>query len=49
MNFMRKLSLILVVIVLAVLAGGGMYLATWEIPPPTTAVEKVLPDERFPR
>ena len=46
---MRKLSLIVIVIVLAVLVGGGAYLATWEIPPPTTAVEKVLPDERFPR
>ena len=46
---MPKLSLVLVVIVLAVLVGGGAYLATWEIPPPTTAVEKVLPDERFPR
>ena len=45
---MRKLTLVLFVIVLAVLAGGA-YLATWEIPPPTTAVEKVLPDERFPR
>ena len=46
---MPKLSLVLVVIVLVVLVGGGAYLATWEIPPPTTAVEKVLPDERFPR
>ncbi len=46
---MRKLTLVLVVIVLAVLVGGGAYLATWEIPPPTMAVEKVLPDERFPR
>ncbi len=45
---MRKLTLVLFVIVLAVLVGGA-YLATWEIPPPTTAVEKVLPDERFPR
>ncbi len=46
---MRKSTLVLFVLVLAVLAGGGAYLATWEIPPPTTAVEKVLPDERFPR
>ncbi|MCH8996789.1 MAG: hypothetical protein IID48_00810 [Proteobacteria bacterium] len=46
---MRKSTLVLVVTVLAVLVGAGAYLATWEIPPPTTAVEKVLPDERFPR
>ncbi len=46
---MRKLTLVSIVTVLAVLVGLGAYLATWEIPPPTTAVEKVLPDERFPR
>ncbi len=46
---MRKSTLVLFIIVLAVLVGGGAYLATWEIPPPTTAVEKVLPDDRFPR
>ncbi len=46
---MRNLTLVLFVIDLAVLVVGGAYLATWEIPPPTTAVEKVLPDERFPR
>ncbi len=46
---MRKLSLVLFVIVLAVLVGGVAYLANWEIPPPTTDVEKDLPDERFPR
>ena len=46
---MRKSSLFLIVIILGVLAGGAVYLATWEIPPPTVKVEKVLSDERFPR
>ncbi len=46
---MRKSSLVLIVLVLAVLAAGAAVLATWEIPPPSAAVEKVLPDERFPR
>ncbi len=46
---MRKSSLVLIVIILGVLAGGAVYLASWEIPPPTTKVEKVLADERFPR
>ncbi len=46
---MRKSSLFLIFIILGVLAGGAAYLATWEIPPPTVKVEKVLSDERFPR
>jgi hypothetical protein len=29
--------------------GGGLYLANWDIPPPTTRVERSLPDSRFPR
>jgi hypothetical protein len=29
--------------------GGGVFLATWDIPPPTVQVERTLPDERFPR
>jgi len=32
-----------------VVAGGGLFLLTWEIQPPTTQVEKILPDETFPR
>ncbi len=46
---MRKLSLVLIVIVLGVLVSGAVFLATWDIPPPSAPVEKVLPDERFPR
>jgi len=46
---MRKSSLFLIVIVLGALAAGAFYLATWEIPSPSTKVEKVLSDERFPR
>jgi hypothetical protein len=46
---MRKSRLFLTIIVLGALVGGGAYLATWEIPPPSAKVEKVLSDERFPR
>ncbi len=45
---MRKSSLVLIVIVLGALTGGAVFLATWEIPPPSANVEKVLSDERFP-
>jgi hypothetical protein len=29
--------------------GGGMFLATWEIPPPTARVERILVVDQFPR
>jgi hypothetical protein len=44
----KRLLFVLSVLFVAV-AGGGLFLATWEIPPPTTQVEKTLPDETFPR
>ena len=28
---------------------GGVFVLTWDIPPPSTQVEKVIPDDRFPR
>lgn len=39
----------LALVVLAAVAVGGLFLLTWEIPPPSMTVEKVLPDDRFPR
>ena len=46
---MRKLTRILMVlVVLAIVAGGGL-LATWDIPAPTTAVEQTIDNSRFPR
>jgi len=41
----RLLALALIVLVL----GGVVFLATWDIPPPTATVETVIPDERLPR
>jgi hypothetical protein len=46
---MKKFSKFILVLVLAALAGGGVFLATWEIPAPVNNVERVLPDDRFPR
>jgi len=46
---MAKLSRIIVLLAIAVLVGGGAFLATWDIPAPVTEVNKVLPDDRFPR
>jgi hypothetical protein len=41
---MAKIILILVAVVLV---GGVAFLATWDMPPPTTTVEKVIPNDRF--
>jgi hypothetical protein len=46
---MRKLTLILVLLVVLGVAGAAAFLATWDIPAPTNTVEKVIPDERFRR
>lgn len=42
------LTIVLAAVVLAVLA-GGVVLAFWDLPAPTTPIEKVLPDARFPK
>lgn len=38
-----------IVVLLALFVAGAVFLATWDIPPPTRQIEKVLPNERFPR
>jgi hypothetical protein len=35
--------------ILLLLVGGGVFLAAWDIPAPSAKVEKVLPNDRFPR
>ena len=46
MSMASKLTILLIV---ALVAGGTVFLATWDIPAPTKQVEKVLPDNQFPR
>ena len=46
---MIKLPYIIIAATLLILAAGGVFLATWEIPAPSAMVEKAVPDERFPR
>ncbi len=45
---LRLAALIGLVAVLA-LAGGAIYLAVSDSPPPQKVVEKVIPDSRLPR
>ena len=46
---MTRLSLWLILLILLVLAGGGAYLAFWNIPAPSAVVEITIPDDRFPK
>ena len=46
---MRKVSRVVLMLVIVIIAGTAVFLATWDIPPPVKKVERVLPDDRFPR
>jgi hypothetical protein len=46
---MSRLFGALIILALIVVAGGSVFLATWEIPAPSKTVERVIPDDRFPR
>ncbi len=46
---MKKISNIILLVILVVLVGGATFLATWDIPAPVTTIVKAIPDERFPR
>lgn len=39
----------ILVLLLVVAVGGLAVLGTWDMPAPSKTVEKILPDERFPR
>ena len=45
----KRISLILLGIAILVIAGGGVLLASWQIPAPTKPLEKVIPNDRFSR
>ncbi|MCR9219170.1 MAG: hypothetical protein NXI21_02985 [Alphaproteobacteria bacterium] len=46
---MGKLLAAIFGLILLLVVGGGVYLATFDIPAPTQTVEKTLDDDRFPR
>lgn len=46
---MSKIAGALVALLLAVIVGGALFLSTWDPPSPSAKIEKVVPDERFPR
>lgn len=46
---MGRVTLLLVVVFVLAVVGGGLFLAYGNFPVPSTPVEKVLPDARFPK
>ena len=45
---MRFVAFLFVLIIL-LLGGGTAFLMTWDIPPPTAPVQKVIPNDRLPK
>ncbi len=45
----RRLTSVLALVVVLLVGGGIAFLATTDLSPPLKTLEKVLPDERFPR
>lgn len=43
------LRLFMLLVLLVIIGAGFLFLASWDIPPPAQEVEKVIPDDRFPR
>jgi hypothetical protein len=46
---MKKVSKLIVLAALALIAGGAFFLVTGDLPAPTGTIEKIIPDDRFPR
>lgn len=45
--FMKKYLLVVALVFVALVGGGLVFLATWDIPPPTQPMEQVIPNDRF--
>lgn len=46
---MKKISRLILILALGLVVGGGVFVTTWDFPAPSAPVNKVLPDDRFPR
>lgn len=46
---MKVLSRFLILLVLVLVAGGAVFLMTWDIPAPTREIEKPLPNDKLPQ
>jgi hypothetical protein len=46
-DFMSRLLAIFLALLVLLVVGGGIFLATWDIPAPKSKVEKVIPNDRL--
>ena len=46
---MSAISKVLTVVILLILGGAAVFLATWDMPPPSQKVEKVIPNDKILR
>ena len=46
---LRYLPRLVLFLVAAIIFGGGAFLVTWDVPAPVSMVEKVIPDDQFPK
>jgi hypothetical protein len=46
---MSKIFRFVALLVLVVIAGGAVLLSAWRIPAPSAKIEKVIPNDKFPR
>ena len=46
---MMRLTLVILAVVVVALLGSGAFLVTWDIPAPSATVEKIVPNDQFPR
>jgi hypothetical protein len=44
---MSRLTVVVLLILVVAIAGGAVFLLTWDIPPPTRIIEKIVPNDRF--
>jgi hypothetical protein len=46
---MKTLTRMMLIALLVAIAGGAVFLAASDIPAPIAPVEKIIPNDRFPR
>jgi hypothetical protein len=46
---MGRVTIVLIAVLVLAIAAGFVALAYWDFPAPSSRVEKVLPDARFPK
>jgi len=44
---MSRLTIVVLLLVAVAIAGGAVFLLTWDIPPPTRTIEKIVPNDYF--